>query len=119
MAQNLSAVPGWPPNIQIPSTVPGYPKLAERMAHISGAALFRRFTETTVEDLLYRQAELVFLSNELRIQQQKDHYDTDIEEQNNLYSTDWEALLKHKEGGSGKQMELILDIRAKLGEYRV
>lgn len=51
----------------------GYPRLAHEMEKDSSIAMIRRFTALSNESLLYFQAELVTLENELRDLQKRDN----------------------------------------------
>ncbi|KAL6415592.1 hypothetical protein AUP68_02157 [Ilyonectria robusta] len=98
----------------------GYDKLARLMGRCNAVAVFRRFAAISVENLLYLQADLVRLENELRDIQQADK--ASGHKDRARHRMDWTILLESKtrgeEGGdSTRQLDIILEMKARLKEY--
>lgn len=93
----------------------GYPKLAAKIEILPEAAIYRRFGALNAQNLLYYQAELTYLEQDLRAQQRKDH--NDKTGYGSSYATNWIWLRDSKEEGNGRQLELVLEIREKLAKY--
>jgi hypothetical protein len=93
----------------------GYPKLAAKIEILPEAAIYRRFGALNAQNLLYYQAELTYLEQDLRTQQRKDHGDKTG--YGNSYATNWTWLRDSKLDGNGRQLELVLEIREKLAKY--
>ncbi|KAL1639640.1 hypothetical protein SLS58_007699 [Diplodia intermedia] len=100
----------------------GYPKLAEQMERISETAIFRRFDYLNALNLLYMQAELQSLEDELRRLQVEDA--TAGSEARAKYAVNWFSLSRAAtmpsedgDGGSDEQWHLAREMRAKLKEY--
>lgn len=66
MAENTQSIVG-------SSTPIGYPKLAEHIGNHPNLASFRRFAALNARNLLYFQAELIELEEELEKVEQRDH----------------------------------------------
>ncbi|KAF3040788.1 hypothetical protein E8E11_001906 [Didymella keratinophila] len=98
-----------------PNIVIGYPKLAAKIEILPEAAIFRRFGALNAQNLLYYQAELTYLEQDLRAQQKVD--DDDQKAYGRSYATNWIWLKKSKEDGEGRQLDLVLEIREKLAKY--
>ncbi|KAI9685350.1 MAG: hypothetical protein M1822_004481 [Bathelium mastoideum] len=90
--------------------VMGYPGLGQRMGRIPEQVILRRFSALGAEDLLYQQAELVSLENELHAIQRADS-------EHSGESVDWTRLRHSSSNRGSEQWELLLKIRAKLKEY--
>lgn len=95
--------------------VVGYPKLAAKIEVLPEAAIFRRFGALNAQNLLYYQAELMYLEQKLRMQQLKDNNDGEGREKS--YGIDWFWLEKSRDEGDAHQLELVLKIRGLLKEY--
>lgn len=89
---------------------PGYPKLAERMAIAPEIAVFRRFGFLNKLNLLYLQAELMDIEEELKDLQKGDHKKPGYEQH---FATDW---FYFKEGDH-PQARLVRSAREKLDIY--
>ena len=89
----------------------GYPKLAAKIEVLPEAAIYRRFGALNAQTLLYYQAELTYLEQDLRKQQRIDHDDKTGD--GNSYATNWIWL----RDSNGRQLELVLEIREKLAKY--
>jgi hypothetical protein len=92
--------------------------LARHMSSMPEVAIFRRFGEEAVLDLLYRQAELTSLSNRLQKLQHSDSQGRSRDKDCYYYAVDWEYLLKSSESGDGEQFKLVQEISLKVKEYR-
>lgn len=93
----------------------GYPKLAAKMEILPEVAIFRRFGALNAQNLLYMQAELVYLKKELRRCQLEDHCNPS--EKRSKYALDWRWLKVSEGTEAGEQQALILRIRDLLKEY--
>ncbi|KAL6159216.1 hypothetical protein ACJQWK_04126 [Exserohilum turcicum] len=78
-------------------------------------AIFRRFGALNAQNLLYMQAELVYLKKELRRCQLEDHCNPS--EKRSKYALDWRWLKVSEGTEAGEQQALILRIRDLLKEY--
>jgi hypothetical protein len=97
--------------------VKGYPKLAARMEIQPELAIYRRFGALNAQNLLYLQAELESLENNLRKQQIQD--DNDKQGNGPRYAKDWYWLNESKNGAKDEQLQLqlVLQIRSTLKAY--
>jgi hypothetical protein len=95
----------------------GYSKLASLMGAHPELATFRRFSTLAAQNLLYLQAELVFLENKLRKCVDADASSGDIYRE--MYDRDWQSLSESgaTAGGNGEQWAIVLRIRGVLKEY--
>lgn len=99
----------------------GYPRLASLMGAHPETAIFRRFGQLNVLNLLYLQAELTNLENSLHEAIKADSESKNFER--SIYSRDWQTLQEsvtvegQKCGGDPTQWNLVLQIRDKLNEY--
>ena len=94
----------------------GYDRLAALIGRYPSLAIYRRFGALTAMVLLYMQAELSHLENELCIVSQQNS--TDPEKAR--FHISWEAL-NHasSEGAADLQRNLVLQIQEKLTTYRM
>lgn len=91
----------------------GYPAIAQVMSNHDELAIFRRFKELNVLNLLYTQAELVHLESELTSLR-----DLDISQpERAAYLRDWWSLAHSEEDEDKEQWQKILEIRQKLDAY--
>jgi len=93
----------------------GYPKLAQLMGndHTDGHFLiFQKFEQLSAQDLLYLQAEIINLQEDLSKSMKEDAESDEPERQ--LCAKDWAELSSSKDS---EQWEIWLEIRAKLKEY--
>jgi hypothetical protein len=103
----------------------GYTLLAYLMTKYSELAIFRSFSDLNVKNLLYYQAELIELENELKLNQSErgNQGIQGIEKEllegcPNLLDCDWKSLkMATSEDGEKSQWELFQEIRVKLKEY--
>lgn len=98
----------------------GYAKLASLMGPHPEVAILRRFGALNAQNLLYLQAELVALEDDLRAIAAEDSASDDPDRA--IYSRDWYTLSKSKSRtadgeDAGRQWQTVLCIREKLKEY--
>ncbi|OAG07178.1 uncharacterized protein CC84DRAFT_1089552 [Paraphaeosphaeria sporulosa] len=93
----------------------GYPMLAAQIEQRPEMAIFRRFGALNAENLLYLQAELVLLEDELRKQQAEDH--SSSIEYKAKYALNWFHLRNSRSNGDSKQLDLVHTIRETLWQY--
>ena len=93
----------------------GYPKLARLMSHSSETAIFRRFKELNMINLLRLQAELHDMEHQLHAIRDDDGQSGDLVRAS--YATDFRAMRDWKETGDSLQYELLLSIGDKLQQY--
>jgi len=103
--------------MDIPTSRPveGYPRLASHMAQYSENAVFRRFGNLGIRNLLYLQAELVHLEQKLCRLEATDSASS--EGHRARYSKDWYWLNSSPEEEADEQLNIVLSIRSKLKEY--
>jgi len=99
--------------------VPGYPRLAGQMGRLPQLGVFRRFGALNMRNLLYYQAELAQIEQDL--------IQTELEDARNTqdlqgdYCGNWADLsgstTDHNQEFSGEQWELVLKMRKLLKEY--
>lgn len=92
----------------------GYAKLASLMGAYPEVAILRRFGALNIQNLLYLQAELVHLENELRESSYANQHSGDVHRV--TMSKDWITLAHYHEGNE-RQWAVALRIREKLKEY--
>ncbi|MCJ1336571.1 hypothetical protein MMC09_001847 [Bachmanniomyces sp. S44760] len=96
----------------------GYPRLANLVGRKPEVAIFRRFGALNVENLLFLQAELVTLEQELKEIVEEDKHSDDPARKE--FSTSWYALHESRMSKSRRvrlQWEKRVEIRKKLNEY--
>ena len=101
----------------LPEGVGGYIKLAQHMGHNSNRAIFRRFGDLNALNLLYLQAELVELENELLQEIEFDRKSTSRTEQARCVYWPQLANAIDSAGTSCPPWKLMLRIREVLKEY--
>jgi hypothetical protein len=94
----------------------GYACAAAFMHHNSEMAIFRRFSTISNQNLLYLQAELVELEFDLAQLVKEDQKPGHPNRPR--YAKDWWYLSHSGRDGDGAQWQKVLEIRAKLKEYR-
>ena len=97
--------------------VVGYPKLAAKIEIQPETAIFRRFGALNAQNLLYLQAELTCLEQELREQQVKDDNDRNTDVKKSKYAKSWDWLRDSEDDGDTTQLDLVLKARKLLKEY--
>lgn len=93
----------------------GYPKLAQLMGNdrTDGHFLiFQKFEQLSAQNLLYLQAEIITLREDLSKCMKEDSESSDPDRQ--LCARDWVELSSSKDS---EQWEIWLELRAKLKEY--
>lgn len=78
-------------------------------------SLFKRFAELNARNLLYMQAEILYLEQELKILTAVDKRSSNASERE--YAERVLHMMKAGENGGSLQWRKILDIREKLKEY--
>jgi hypothetical protein len=92
----------------------GYERLSRLIGTYPELAIYRKFSILCAKMLLYKQAELQHLENELRIIAQNDARDS----RKSVYTVSWEAMNEASEnGGDDLQKQKILEIDRKLDKY--
>jgi hypothetical protein len=91
----------------------GYPKLAQLMSDFDEFAMFRRFRALNYRNLLYLQAEIIHLEEELDALSSRDagHQDR------TFYARDWWSLSQGEGDEDTEQWEKVLEIRRLLENY--
>jgi hypothetical protein len=104
-----------PPEVHCANRQPqGYPKLAHFMVERDHVIL-KRFQNLAALDLLYLQAELCQIQDQLQKQAFKDANETDGRQ---FFDRDWWHLRYSEEMGlGGQQWQSVLEMRSKLREY--
>lgn len=94
-----------------------YNKLSKFMSSWPEVAIFRRFGALNAQNLLFLQAELVRLEDQLQNIREDDAQSADLEKK--LSHQSWRSLvLAHEQGdASTSQWQKVLEIRDKLKEY--
>lgn len=90
--------------------IKGYHALSKVMSLDSGFLIFRRFADLNARNLLYLQAELTYLEQELLDLAREDHEADETRKRYELSAL--EMML-----GDGEQWHAVLAIREKLKEY--
>ena len=101
-----------PASYPLSDLISGYPKFAGRMELIPEIAIFRRFGALNAQNLLYLQAQLVYLERQLRDCEKADNANGHED-----YAVDWFWLQRSAEDGDGTQWDLVKEIRKVLKEY--
>jgi len=92
----------------------GYERLAQFMGTYPELAIFRRFGALNLQNLLYLQAELLHLEDEL-----KEIIKEDNENPNRfVFSRNWYALHQASfDGEQNRQYRILIEIRERLHQY--
>ena len=93
----------------------GYPKLARLMGHSPETAIFRRFKELNLINLLRLQAELQDMEHQLQGIRDDDAQSSD--QVRACYATDFRLMRDWKETGDSLQYDLLVSIGDKVQEY--
>jgi hypothetical protein len=94
----------------------GYPQLASLMGTYPILSIYRRFSVLNARNLLYLQAELVDLEQQLKDYTLEDIQSGDRERK--LHARNWYFLSRVPDGGAScAQWYTMLAIRGKLKEY--
>lgn len=103
-----------------PFRAEGYSKLGSYIGEKPEHAIFCSFRDLYAENLLYLQAEIVYLSDELKRIRDEDNQqddDGDGEDERSSYFRDWRLLRSSAEGGNSRQLKTILALRKALDKY--
>ena len=92
----------------------GYPRLAAMMNKTPGSAIFRRFGDLNIQNLLYLQSEISHLLEDYGDMAREDYESGDSPRKH--FSTEW-IKLASSSGSACKQWQQWLKIRSKLGQY--
>ena len=95
----------------------GYPKLAKLMGTHYETAIFRRFTELNMLNLLSLQAELTDL--EIQLQNIRNEDEVADDAVRSLYAIDFHEMREHGDERDDQQWQMLLRIREKLQEYSI
>jgi hypothetical protein len=92
----------------------GYERLSRLIGTYPELAIYRKFSSLCAKMLLYKQAELQHLENELSIIVRNDAHDS----RKSAYAVSWAAINESTEGGGvDLQKQKILEIDGKLDNY--
>lgn len=92
----------------------GYEKLSRLIGVYPELAIYRKFSTLCAKMLLYKQAELQHLENELDIISQIDSCNSE----KSVFAVSWRAIDKGlTEGGDNLQKQKISEINEKINEY--
>ena len=94
----------------------GYARIAKFMGRHPESALVSQFSDLNMQNILYLQAEIYGLREDLRqIEEQNSNASSEI---NRSFSNDW-YLLAHTEesDGSDRQWQIMKELRPLLREY--
>jgi hypothetical protein len=95
----------------------GYARIAALMAEYPESCILRRFSQLSIQNLLYLQAELVGLEIDFYDCQAKN--DKLGDDHRTKFSFDWDKLQSTKDGAEDtEQWQLALKLRDKVKEYR-
>jgi len=98
----------------------GYAKLGNYIGQNPQHAIFCSFRDLYAENLLYLQAEVVYLSDELKRVQDKDNATTGDDDETDVrssYFRDWRLLRASAEGESSEQLNAIIKLKEALDKY--
>lgn len=95
------------------ASMEGYPAIAKLMGHHDEFAIVRRFRELNMQDILYLQAEIIHLKEELETLEYHDKEDPE----RSFFSRDWWSLAHAEDEESSEQWSKVLEIRNKLEQY--
>lgn len=90
----------------------GYAKIAQLMGRHDEFAMLRRFGALNMQNLLYMQAELTYLEEDLKNLACHDPQDVD-----KFFARDWWSLSQSENDEELTQWQKFLEIRGKLKEY--
>jgi hypothetical protein len=93
----------------------GYPTLAWLMSSYPDKAVFRRFGELNLLNLLRLQAELQEMEHQLKVIRKEDAESRDPTRA--CYAKDFRAMRDNQELGDSEQYELLIQVGLKLQEY--
>lgn len=91
----------------------GYQRLAALMGSLDEFAIFRRFRSLNMQNILYLQAEIMHLEEELLELSKRDV----IHPSRTYHHKDWWSLANGEEAADQDQWKKVLEIREKLKVY--
>jgi len=97
----------------------GYPKLGNLMGSYPTTAIFRRFGELNMLNLLRLQAELQDLEHQLQEIRDEDDFTKSKDPIRTSYVTDFRLMRDWKNDGDSLQYDLLVSIGEKLREYSI
>ena len=111
-----------PPVDPLHDLIPGYPMLAGRMGNMPEVAMFRRFGALNARSLLYYQAELAHLEDELQLLEAEDAKSKDGKKEKYTTNAFWLNTADFRpdgelRDGDKRQRDLIVHMRRILKEY--
>ena len=98
----------------MPTSPSGYSNLAALMGEQVELAIFRGFRSIGLRNLLYLQAEVLHLEEDLQFLATRDHAHSDRQ----FHATDWWSLSQGQSEGDTEQWAKILELRGALERYR-
>ncbi|KAF2732877.1 hypothetical protein EJ04DRAFT_535811 [Polyplosphaeria fusca] len=103
------------PEDSLRSQVTGYPKFAAKMELQPEIAIFSRFGALNAKNLMYYQAEILWLEKQLQLQEAADS--NDPVGKRSQYALNWYWLSQSRDDGSMEQLNLVMRIRELLRQY--
>lgn len=97
----------------------GYPKLARLMGSYPAMAIFRRFGDLNMLNLLRLQAELQDLEHKLQEIRDEDDFANSKDPIRTAYVTDFKLMRDLKDDGDSLQYDMLVSIGEKLQEYSI
>lgn len=91
----------------------GYGKVAELMSSHDEFSILRRFRYLNMKNLLYLQAEIAHLEEELSVLADQDAQDPELQ----FHGRDWWSLANGEDESSQEQWNKVLQLRSKLDAY--
>jgi hypothetical protein len=93
----------------------GYPRLSERIACKPETGIYRRFDGLNARRILYLQAELCILENDLHLIEKQDNKGS--KGKRAIYAVDYQCMLEEADGKQSDQIKLIEKMQEKLNQY--
>lgn len=109
-----------------PEYLEGYAELAEYIASDADLSMYKRFTSLSARNILYLQAEIQVLDDDLRRLDRLDHEDIKKFDSSGMdiiqAAKDWQTFDRKARAGDDRQakkMALVKKIRRAIKEYRI
>jgi hypothetical protein len=93
----------------------GYPRLSERISVKPETGIYRRSDGLNARRILYLQAELCILEQDLHLIEKQDKAGT--KGKRAVYAVDYKCMLEEADGKQSGQIKLIAEMQRKLNEY--
>lgn len=93
----------------------GYPRLSERISLKPETGIYRRFDGLNARRILYLQAELCMLEQDLLLIEKQDKAGT--KGKRAVYAVDYKCMLQEADGKQSGQIKLIAEMQRKLNQY--